>query len=98
MRRYDSDVVVIGAGLAGIVAALELLDAGRRVTLLDRAPEGELGGLARESFGGILFVDTPEQRRAKIRDTPEIALRDWLSFGSFGADERAERWPRKWAE
>ena len=98
MRQYRSDVVVIGGGLAGIVAALELLDAGKRVALIDRAPREELGGLARESFGGLLFVDTPEQRRAKVRDTPEIALRDWLSFGEFGRDPVAEKWPRAWAE
>jgi len=98
MRRYESDVVVVGGGLAGIVAALELLDAGKRVAIVDRAPAEELGGLARESFGGILFVDTPEQRRAKLRDSPEIALRDWLSFGDFGRDPEREKWPRRWAE
>lgn len=98
MQRYDSDVVVIGGGLAGIVAAIELLGAGRRVTLLDRGPEADFGGLAKESFGGILFVGTPEQRRARIHDTPELALRDWLSFGELGGDEAGERWPRRWAE
>ncbi|MBN9461215.1 MAG: FAD-binding dehydrogenase [Burkholderiales bacterium] len=98
MRQYESDVVVIGGGLAGIVAALELLSAGRRVTLLDRDVEASFGGLARESFGGILLVGTPEQRRSKIRDTPELALQDWLAFGEFGRDERAEHWPRRWAE
>src|SRR4051794_21301595 len=81
MNAYNGDAVVIGGGLAGIVTALELLDAGKRVVLLDRAPRAELGGLARESFGGILFVGTPEQARAKVHDTPEIALRDWLAFG-----------------
>lgn len=98
MRRYSSDGVIVGGGLAGVVAALELLDAGKRVALIDRASEAELGGLAKESFGGILFVDTPEQRRAKVKDSPEIALRDWLSFGEFGRDPEAERWPRRWAE
>jgi predicted oxidoreductase len=98
MTRYESDVLVIGGGLAGIVAALELLDAGKRVLLLDRATEPELGGLAKESFGGILFVGTPEQKRAKVHDTPEIALRDWLAFGEFGRDPQAEHWPRQWAE
>ena len=98
MQRFESDVLVVGAGLAGIAAAIELLGAGQRVLLIDRAPEEELGGLAKESFGGILFVDTPEQRRYRIHDTPEIALRDWLSFGEFGRDTQAERWPRAWAE
>lgn len=98
MRQYESDVVVVGGGLAGIVATLELLTAGRRVTLLDRDVEANFGGLARESFGGILMVGTPEQRRSKIHDTPELALQDWLAFGEFGRDEQAEYWPRRWAE
>lgn len=98
MRHYGSDVIVIGGGLAGIVAALELLSAGRSVTLLDRDGEETFGGLAKESFGGILMVGTPEQRRAGIRDTPDLALRDWLGFGAFGQDPAAEHWPRQWAE
>ncbi len=98
MQKYKNDVVVIGGGLAGIVAALELLSAGKRVTVLDRDAEENFGGLAKESFGGIFLVGTPEQRRSGIRDTPELALRDWLSFGDFGRDDAAEHWPRRWAE
>lgn len=98
MQRYQSDVVVIGGGLAGIVAALELLSSGKRVTLLDRDTEENFGGLAKESFGGILMVGTPEQRRSGITDTPELALQDWLTFGDFGRDKAAEFWPRRWAE
>lgn len=98
MREYRSDVAVIGGGLAGVVAAQELLAAGKSVTLLDRDREENFGGLAKESFGGILMVGTPEQRRSGIRDTPELALRDWLSFGAFGREPAAERWPRRWAE
>ena len=98
MHQYRDDVVIVGGGLAGIVAALELLDAGRRVTLLDRDAESAFGGLARESFGGIFLVGTPEQQRSGIRDTPELALHDWLSFGDFGRDAAAELWPRRWAE
>ena len=63
-----SDVIVIGGGIAGICAALELLDAGRRVLLLERDTEDNFGGLAKESFGGIFLVGTPEQRRAGIRE------------------------------
>ncbi|OGB25468.1 MAG: fumarate reductase [Burkholderiales bacterium RIFCSPLOWO2_02_FULL_57_36] len=98
MQQYRSDVVIVGGGLAGIVAALELLSAGKRVTLLERDTEDNFGGLAKESFGGILMVGTPEQRRSGIRDTPELALQDWLSFGEFGRDESAEFWPRRWAD
>jgi choline dehydrogenase-like flavoprotein len=78
-----SEVIVIGGGIAGICAALELLDAGRRVLLLERDTEDNFGGLAKESFGGIFLVGTPEQRRAGIRDTPELALADWHAFGDW---------------
>ncbi len=98
MHEYRSDVLVVGGGLTGVVAAIELLSTGRTVTLLDRDVEANFGGLARESFGGILLVDTREQRRARIRDSVPLALRDWLSFGAFGADPHAEHWPRQWAE
>lgn len=97
-NQYDADVLIIGGGLAGIVTALELLNAGRRVLLLDRDQPDVFGGLARESFGGILVVGSPEQRRSRIPDTPEVALADWLSFGGFGQDDEGEYWPRKWAE
>ena len=98
MQHDRSDVIVIGGGLAGIVAALELLSAGKRVTLFERDAEEHFGGLAKESFGGILMVGTPEQRRSGIRDTPDLALKDWLAFGGFGKDDEAEFWPRRWAE
>lgn len=94
-RRYDGDVVIIGGGIAGIVTALELLDRGRRVVLLDRDTEARAGGLARESFGGIFMVGTPAQRRLGIRDTPDLALSDWFSVARFGDQDV---WPRKWAE
>jgi predicted oxidoreductase len=90
-----ADVVVVGAGIAGLVTALELLDSGRRVLLLDRCRRDELGGLAREAFGGIFLVDTPEQRRAGIRDSYELALDDWLRTADF---EPEDEWPRRWAE
>lgn len=93
-----ADVVIVGGGIAGIVCALQLLDAGKHVVLLDRDSPENFGGLAKESFGGILIVGTPEQRRHGIRDTPELALQDWLAFGGFGVDPVAEHWPRRWAE
>jgi len=93
-----SDVIVIGGGIAGICATLELLDAGRRVLLLDRDTADNFGGLAKESFGGIFLVDTPEQRRAGIRDTPDLALADWHAFGALDPNDADDRWPCAWAE
>ena len=95
--QTQCDVAVIGGGLAGIVAAIELLSAGKRVTLVERDCEENFGGLAKESFGGILVVGSDEQRRAGVRDTPELALQDWLAFGEFGPADR-DTWPRRWAE
>src|SRR4051812_39537261 len=94
--ELDADVVVVGAGLAGLVAAAELADAGRRVILLDQEPSQSFGGQAHWSLGGLFLVDSPEQRRLRIRDSHELALRDWLSTAGFDRDEDA--WPRRWAE
>ncbi|MEV7615593.1 FAD-binding dehydrogenase [Streptomyces sp. NPDC089799] len=93
---YDADVIVIGAGLAGLVATAELVDAGRRVILLDQEPAQSLGGQAHWSFGGLFFVDSPEQRRLRIKDSRELALQDWL--GTAGFDRPEDAWPRRWAE
>ncbi|QIP87277.1 FAD-binding dehydrogenase [Streptomyces sp. Tu 2975] len=93
---YDADVIVIGAGLAGLVATAELVDAGRKVILLDQEPERSIGGQAHWSFGGLFFVDSPEQRRMRIKDNHALAMQDWL--GTAGFDREEDRWPRKWAE
>lgn len=93
---YDADVIVIGAGLAGLVATAELVDAGRSVILLDQEPEQAVGGQAHWSFGGLFFVDSPEQRRMRIKDSRELALQDW--FGTAGFDRPEDHWPRRWAE
>src|SRR5712691_12216985 len=92
----DIDVIVVGAGLAGLVAAAELIDAGRRVIVLDQEPEASLGGQAFWSFGGLFLVDSPLQRRLGIRDSHDLALQDWL--GSAGFDREEDLWPRRWAE
>jgi uncharacterized protein len=91
----DPDVIVVGAGLAGLVSTLELLRGGHTVLLLDRCRPEEVGGLAREAFGGMFMVDSPEQRRSRIRDSERLALEDWLRIAELGPDEQ---WPRRWAE
>jgi hypothetical protein len=96
MNGNDADVIIVGAGLAGLVAAAELVDAGKKVIVLDQEPEASLGGQAFWSFGGLFLVDSPEQRRMKIRDSRELALQDWL--GSAGFDRPEDAWPRRWAE
>jgi predicted oxidoreductase len=92
----DTDVIIVGAGLAGLVAAAELVDAGKRITILDQEPETSLGGQAFWSFGGLFLVNSPMQRRAGVRDSYELALQDWM--GSAGFDREEDLWPRRWAE
>lgn len=90
----QSDVLVIGGGLAGLVTAYECLRSGQRVTLVDRDTRERLGGLALWAFGGMALVGTPLQARMKIPDTPELALRDWIRFGELGSQDVL---PRQWA-
>jgi uncharacterized protein len=92
----DADVIIIGAGLAGLVAAVELADAGKKIIVLDQEPGQSLGGQAFWSFGGIFLVDSPEQRRLGIRDSHALALDDWMGTAAFDRDE--DLWPRRWAE
>ncbi|MET9782939.1 FAD-binding dehydrogenase [Nocardiopsis alba] len=96
MSTDQADVIVVGAGLAGLAATAELAEAGKRVILLDQEPEQSLGGQAHWSFGGLFFVNSPEQRRMGIRDSPELALQDWMGTAAF--DRPEDEWPRKWAE
>lgn len=93
--RYEADVVIAGGGLAGLVTAMELLDTGASVVLLERGPAEALGGLARWSFGGIFIVGSPEQRRTGIDDSPALALSDWLEYGQL---DSAQEWPVRWAD
>lgn len=95
MRKLKSDVVVVGGGLSGLVTSLELVRRGKRVILVDRTTRDRFGGLAKLSFGGVFFVDSPEQRLMGVKDSVDLALHDWYTYGELGPDRV---WPRKWAE
>ncbi len=92
------DVIVVGAGLAGLVATAELADAGKIVLLLDQEPEASLGGQAWWSFGGLFLIDSPEQRRMGIKDSRELAWQDWLGAAGFDREADEDYWGKKWAE
>jgi predicted oxidoreductase len=94
-EMYESDALIIGGGISGIVTALELLDGGQCVMLVDRDSPERFGGLARWAFGGMALIGTDEQRRYKIDDSPELAFEDWIRFGELASDDE---WPRAWAE
>jgi uncharacterized protein len=93
---HDADVIVVGGGLSGLVAATEIAGAGKRVFVVDQEGAQSLGGQAFWSFGGLFMVDTPEQRRLGIKDSCELALEDWMGTAGFDRDE--DLWPRRWAE
>ena len=92
----DADIIVVGAGLAGLVAAAEAADAGRSVIVLDQEGAASLGGQAWWSLGGLFLVDTPEQRHLGVKDSAELALADWLATAGF--DRPEDHWPREWAK
>ncbi|GGK17507.1 FAD-binding dehydrogenase [Deinococcus malanensis] len=96
MQTQHADVIVVGAGLAGLVAAAELADAGKSVLILDQEGEQHLGGQAYWSLGGLFFVNSPEQRRLGIRDSRELASSDWMATAAF--DRPEDHWPRQWAQ
>ena len=92
--RHSADVAIAGAGIAGIAAAIEALDRGRRVVLLDRDLQENLGGQAKDAFGGLWFAGTPLQRKRGIKDSAELGLSDWLAFGELTHEDT---WPHAWA-
>jgi len=93
----DADAIVVGAGLAGLVAARELTAAGRRVALLDQENHANLGGQAYWSFGGLFLVDSPEQRRLGVHDSVELAWSDWLGSAQFDRLDDEDAWAARWA-
>ncbi len=92
-RHYDA--IVIGAGIAGLIASLELAKSNKQVLILDAQKEEHVGGLARSAFGGMALIGTPEQKRNNIKDSPIIALKDWYSFANFSDDDV---FPKQWAK
>lgn len=92
----ETDVIVVGAGLSGLVAATEIANAGKRVIVVDQEGEQSIGGQAFWSFGGLFLVDSPEQRRLGIKDSFDLAMQDWIGAAGFDRDE--DFWPRQWAE
>jgi len=102
----DADVIVVGAGLSGLVAATELTRRGRSVIVVDAEPAASLGGQAWWSFGGLFLVDSPEQRRLGVKDSPELAFSDWCGSARFdpaaahgeGPDRHGYAWAEKYVE
>jgi predicted oxidoreductase len=94
----EPDVIVVGAGLAGLVATHELVKAGRKVLVLDQENRNNLGGQAFWSLGGLFFVDSPEQRRMGIKDSKQLALQDWLGSAGFDRPDDEDVWPQQWAQ
>ena len=94
-KEYQSEIVIVGGGIAGITTAIELLNFDKKVLIIDRDTEANFGGLAKESFGGMFFVDTPHQRKSGIKDSPELAYKDWCSVANFGPDDVL---PKQWAK
>ncbi|MEO0911200.1 MAG: FAD-dependent oxidoreductase, partial [Pseudomonadota bacterium] len=91
-----ADVIIVGGGLAGLVAAHKLTERGKKVLILDQEGENSLGGQAFWSLGGLCMIDTPEQRRMRVRDSYDLAYQDWMGSAQFDREE--DHWPRKWAE
>jgi uncharacterized protein len=98
--QLQAEAIVVGGGLAGLVATAELVGAGKRVLLLDQEPEASLGGQAFWSLGGLFFVNSPEQRRARIHDSFELAWSDWLGSAQFDRpeDDHPRRFARAYVE
>ncbi|MFF2659168.1 FAD-binding dehydrogenase [Kitasatospora sp. NPDC058032] len=93
----DTDVIIVGAGLAGLTAAHELTSRGRRVILVDQENAANLGGQAWWSFGGLFLVDSPEQRRMRVKDSFELAWSDWQGSARFDRQEDEDSWAVRWA-
>ncbi|MCW8314013.1 FAD-binding dehydrogenase [Sphingobacterium sp. InxBP1] len=94
--QFKPDAIIIGTGLAGLTAAMEITNAGKKVLLLDQETEKNIGGQAYWSFGGLFLINSPQQRLMGIKDSFDLAHQDWMSTASF--DRPEDYWPRQWAE
>lgn len=97
MTELSADVIVVGHGLAGLVATSQIVDAGKSVLLIDQEGPGDFGGQGYWSFGGLFMVNTPEQKLCGVKDSRELAWQDWLAAAQF-SDSADDHWGRKWAE
>ena len=99
MSILEYDNIIVGGGLAGITTAIELLDNNQKVLILDRDIEQNIGGLAKKSFGGILFAGTPQQKRAGIKDSPSLLFEDWIRYGELtDLESRRAQWAKFYSE
>lgn len=95
MNKYKADVVIVGGGIAGIIAAFELLDSGKKIMIIDRDTKENFGGLAKWAFGGMFFVNSKHQQKAGIKDSIDLAIQDWFATASY---DESEHWGKLWAE
>jgi len=95
MKTFETEYLIVGAGIAGIVCAIDLLEQGKKVTIVDRDSAENIGGLARWAFGGMFFVDSKQQKRAGIQDSYEQAKSDWWSCAQF---DQSNLWGPRWAD
>jgi len=95
MKKINAHTAIVGGGIAGIAAAIELIEKGIDVAIIDRDKQENFGGLAKESFGGMFYVNSPQQKKTGIKDSVELAKKDWFSFAEF--DEN-EYFGKIWAE
>ena len=101
----QADVIIVGAGLAGLVAADELLSKGKRVVIVDQENSQAFGGQAFWSFGGLFLVNSAQQRRMGIRDSIDLAWDDWQNSAQWdrkdselAEDHWAMQWGRSFVE
>jgi predicted oxidoreductase len=97
-EHSNGPVIVVGGGLAGLTAAFELTKAKQKVIIIEQENEMNLGGQAFWSLGGIFLVDTPQQRWMGVKDTIELARKDWFNSAKFDRLDDQDFWAVQWAD